>query len=305
MASHSSPLTLVVLAAGLGSRYGGLKQLDPLGPGGATLMDYSLYDAIRAGFARAVFILRKDIVDEFERTIGVRYRTGLKVETVCQHLDALPPGFSAPETRSRPWGTVQAVLMAREILSGPFALLNADDVYGREAIQVAADFLRQGRSGSTLQGVVGFRLESTASPSGGVSRAVLSQGVDGSLREVLEVDDLVRTAVGDYQGRLRGQPTRVEASALVSMNLWAFTPAILPVLDNAFRRFLSTRPGDTAELRVAEAVQEGLVRQEVEVRVLPTASQWCGVTHPADRDWVRARLEEQVRSGAYPERLWG
>lgn len=301
---HSSPLTLVVLAAGLGSRYGGLKQLEPLGPGGATLIDYSLHDGLRAGFTRVVFVIRAEIEAEFERKVGARYRDRFEVGTVCQRVDRVLPGFTTPTTRSLPWGTVHAVLATRALLGGPFAVLNADDLYGPEAIQQAAEFLRHSTPGSTQHAVVGFRLEATGSPSGGVTRAILAHGVDGLLRDVLEMEDLVRTAGGDYEGRLKGESARVEASGLVSMNMWAFRPGIFPVFESAFRRFLATTPGDTAELRISEAVQEGIARREIEVRVLPTTSRWCGVTHPADRDWVRARLEELVRIGVYPQRLW-
>ena len=298
------PLTLLFLAAGLGSRFGGLKQLEPLGPHGATLMDYSIFDALQAGFTRVVFVIRDEIVDEFERTVGARYRGTLDVETVCQRLDALPPGVSSPAGRTRPWGTAQAVLAARDRLHGPFAVLNADDCYGRAAIEELGAFLQRSAAGAAEHAVVGYRLDLTESPSGGVNRALLRCDADGMLLEVLELADLSRTASGEYAGLRDGRPERVPAGSLVSMNLWGFTQAILPVLDGALRRFLEARPAPTAELRVADAVQEGIDRHEAVVRVLPTTSRWCGVTHPSDRDWVRATLSELVRGGVYPERMW-
>jgi hypothetical protein len=266
-------------------------------------MDYSIYDALQAGFTRVVFVVRAAFLSEFEGTIGSRYRNRLVVETVTQELDALPAGFSVPLGRTRPWGTVQAVLAAQDRLMGPFAVLNADDLYGREAIGQVADFLRRAAVGSTEHAVVGYRMDRTGGPSGSVNRALLTLRPDGTLRELWELQDLVPTADGDYEGRLMDERKRVARDAFVSMNLWAFTPAILPVLEGAFRRFLERHPGDEAELRLADAVQEGIDRQEATVRVLPTMSRWCGVTHPSDRDWVRATLAELVRGGAYPERL--
>lgn len=304
MVKREKPLTVLFLAAGLGTRFGGLKQLEPLGPSDATLMDYSIHDALRAGFTRVVFVVRSAFRAEFEATISARYRDRLEVETVSQEMDDLPTGFSPPPSRRRPWGTVQAVLAARNHLSNPFAVLNADDFYGREAIGQVSAFLHRAGAGSTEHAVVGYRMDRTGSPSGSVNRALLALEPDGTLREVCELQDLVPTAEGDYEGRLKDETPRVARDALVSMNLWAFTPAILPVLERAFRRFLERHPGDEAELRLAEAVQEGVVRGEATVRVLPTMSRWCGVTHPHDRDWVRGTLGELVRSGEYPERLW-
>jgi NDP-sugar pyrophosphorylase family protein len=265
-------------------------------------MDYSIHDALRAGFTRVVFVVRAAFLGAFEATVGARYRDKLLVETVSQEIDDLPAGFAVPTGRTRPWGTVQAVLSARDHLTGPFAVLNADDLYGREAIAQVGEFLRQAEAGSTDHAVVGYRMDLTGSPWGSVNRALLALAPDGTLREVLELQDLVPTGES-YEGRLKGEPKRVARDSLVSMNLWAFTPTILPVLEGAFRRFLERHPGDEAELRVADAVQEGIVRREATVRVLPTTSRWCGVTHPQDRDWVRGTLAELVRRGEYPERL--
>ncbi len=202
----TAPLTLVVLAAGMGSRYGGLKQLDPLGPGGATLMDYSVYDAWRAGFTRVVFVIRPDIAAEFAATVSDRYLSRLQIETAHQRLDAVPAGFVLPAARTRPWGTTQAVLAAAPKLSGPFAVLNADDFYGRQSLQAVADFLRRAPLDGHHHAVVGYRLDATASPAGGVNRALLEQAADGHLRHITELRELTRTADGELRGPGRPRP---------------------------------------------------------------------------------------------------
>lgn len=297
-------LTLLLLAAGLGSRYGGLKQLDPIGPGGATLMDYTVWDAWHAGFRRAVFVIRPEMATAFDETIRPRYEQRLEVVAAEQRLDDLPPGVTVPVGRQRPWGTTHAVLSAKRYLPGSFAVVNADDCYGAEAIAATARFLRAARPGSLRQAVVGFRLDRTLSPSGGVNRALLERGPGDELRSVVEVSGIVADGAGAYLGHAGGREITLPADALVSMNLWAYTPAILPSLSAAFDRFLAGAPGDRSECYLPEAVREAIERREVTVTVLPTASRWCGVTYADDRGWVQAVLAEAVRTGAYPERLW-
>jgi UTP-glucose-1-phosphate uridylyltransferase len=295
-------LTLVVLAAGLGRRFGGLKQFEPVGPAGEALMDYSVLDAFRAGFTRAVFVVRRDIRDHFERSAAVRYRAHVEVVTVLQEGDALPSGCAARAGRQRPWGTAHAVLAAREAVTGPFAVLNADDLYGPEALGQVAAFLGAAHPGE--HAVIGYQLGLAVSPSGRVNRALLEHRADGTLLQVREVEDLVQDPDGWYSGRAAGAVIRLSPRALVSMNLWGFTPGIFPVLENALRRFLTEGPREEAECHLPGAVQDGVAGGTTRVRVLPTTSRWCGMTHPSDRDWVRSRVAELVSAGVYPERLW-
>lgn len=297
-------LSLVVLAAGIGSRYGGLKQLDPLGPGGATLMDYSVYDAWRAGFGRVVFVIRPDIAAEFAATISDRYRSRLEVATAHQRLDALPAGVALPAARTRPWGTTQAVLAAAPQLLGPFAVLNADDFYGRQSLQAVADFLRRTSLDSRCHAVVGYRLDATASPAGGVNRALLERGPDGRLQRITELRELTRTAEGNFLSTGGPGQRTVAADALVSMNLWGFALTILPALAEAFEAFLESGPGERDECYLPDAVQVAMARGQATVDVLPTSDHWCGVTYAEDRAWVGAALRSLVEQGLYPETLW-
>ncbi len=300
----SQPRSLVVLAAGLGSRYGGLKQLDPLGPGGTTLMDFSVFDAWRAGMERVVFVVRPDLASGFAETLVNRYRSRLEVLSAEQRLDDLPRGQVPPASRSRPWGTTQAVLAAGPKVDGPFAVLNADDFYGREAIETIAGFLGQAEPAPTTHAVAGYRLAATASPAGGVNRARLDLDAEARLLRVTELRDLVRTGDGDFTGSDGGTALSVAADTLVSMNLWGFQPSILPVLTEAFDRFLASKPDDRQESYLPDAVQSGITSGALSVRVLPTTSRWCGVTYAADRGWVGAELRAMVERGEYPEELW-
>jgi len=297
-----APLTLLVLAAGLGSRYRGPKQLEPMGPGGATLMDYSIYDAQAAGFSRVVFVIREEIAEVFERVIGRRYRKRLDMAVAYQRLADLPAGLAVPPGRTRPWGTTQAVLAAREQIPGPFAVLNADDFYGREALAAIGGFLRA-EPAAGRYAVVGYRLEQTASAAGGVNRAVLERRSDGMLERAVEVRGLTWASEGRFRGEVEGAPRIVAADALVSMNLWGFTPAVCPDLAAGFERFLRNLPDDNAEYYLPQAVEELLRTGRARVAVLPTSSRWCGVTYSADRPWVEATLRELVAAGIYPEEL--
>lgn len=295
-------LTLVVLAAGLGSRFGGLKQLEPVGPGGATLMDYSVYDAVRAGFERVVFVIRPEMQEAFDSTIGARYRHRLAVTAVTQRPEDLPAGFTLPPDRKKPWGTGQALLAAREEVTGPFAVLNADDFYGREAFAEVAEFLRTPQAIDTFA-VVGYRLDLTASREGGVNRALLELDRRGHLAHIVEVKNLAPASPGRFRGEVEAEPRIVPADALVSMNLWGLTPAVFPRLLRGFEAFLSRHPGPRAEYYLPEAIQEMLSEGGVAVQVLPTESRWCGMTHPGDRARVEQFLRERVAVGEYPAEL--
>jgi hypothetical protein len=241
---------------------------------------------------------------EVEPLLRSRLGGRLEVHTAHQSLADLPAGHARDPGRTRPYGTTHAVLAARHLLVGSFAVLNADDCYGRDAITVAARFLQTAGPGARHHAVVGFRLADAVGPSGGVNRAELVTAADGALLRATEIRDITRTASGDFQGRVGTEARRLRADTLVSMNLWAFSPEILRPLAGAFGRFLDQGPAENAECTLPDSVQEAISRGEATVEVLPTTSRWCGVTHPGDREWVALELQQAVLRGEYPERLW-
>ncbi len=288
-------LTLVVLAAGMGSRYGGLKQIDPVGPSGETVLDYAVFDAMRAGFTRVLFVIRRDFEALFREKIGGRYTGRVQVDYVFQSLDALPPGSTPPPGREKPWGTGHAVWCAREAISGNFAVINADDFYGADSFAQLAGFLQK-RAGSDFA-MVGFRLANTLSEHGVVSRGVTTCGSDGRLQSIVEQVGIAPQEVGP--GR------KYSGEEFVSMNCWGFTPALFPALDAQFNTFLATRANDPkAEFYLPAAVSAMIGKGEASVRVLPTTSTWFGVTYREDKPRVQVAIGELVQAGKYPASLW-
>jgi hypothetical protein len=306
--------SLLVLAAGLGSRYGGLKQLDPVGPSGETLLDYAVFDAVRAGFGRVIFVIRHDFAAEFREKVGARYAGRVAVDYAFQSLDLLPPGFAPPAGREKPWGTGHAVWCAREAVRENFAVINADDFYGAEALQKLGEFL-QGSQISNLKSQIqptqtrpaayaqaefalaGYRLAHTLSAHGPVSRGVCEVGADGVLASITEETNLSPADVGP--GR------KFSGDEIVSMNCWGFTPALLPALDAQLAEFLRDHGGQAkAEFYLPAAVSVMIARGEARGRVLPTTGTWFGVTHREDKPRVQAALAELVRRGDYPGKLF-
>jgi len=298
------PPTLVVLAAGVGSRFGGPKQLEPVGPGGATLMDYAVFDAVRSGFGKVVFVIRPELAATFAAEILPRFAGLVAVGTALQ-TPAVPPGFTRPADRTKPWGTAHAVLAAAGAVHEPFAVVNADDFYGREAYDAIAAFLREPPdSGPPAYAIAGFPLARTVSAVGSVNRAVCDVSADGWLTSVREVLDISADSAGGYRGADHGTLRRFSGSEPVSMNLWAFTPDVFPQLEAGFASFLADPDGlERREYLIPALVQQLLARGAARVRVLPTDSPWTGITHPADRPLVAARLRALVAAGSYPEDL--
>lgn len=298
--------TLFVLAAGMGSRYGGLKQLDPLGPQGQTIMDYSIFDAIRAGFGKVVFVIRKDFEEDFRRSILSKYEGHIPVEVVFQSTDKLPEGYTCPEERTKPWGTNHAVMMGADVINEPFAVINADDFYGRDAFAViAADLMRE-RTSKGDYSMVGFRVGNTMSENGSVSRGVCSVNADGNLTKVVE-----RTGIAyDEDHRIcfldeNNEPEYLDPSTPVSMNLWGFTPDYFSYSDREFRRFLDkclTTP--KAEFYIPTAIDTLINSGEATVKVLDTTSRWFGVTYAADRQGVVDKLAALHAAGEYPDTMF-
>lgn len=298
--------TLFVLAAGMGSRYGGLKQLDPLGPQGQTIMDYSIFDAIRAGFGKVVFVIRKDFEEDFRRSILSKYEGHIPVEVVFQSTDKLPEGYTCPEERTKPWGTNHAVMMGADVIDEPFAVINADDFYGRDAFAViAADLMRE-RSRKGDYSMVGFRVGNTMSENGSVSRGVCSVNADGNLTKVVE-----RTGIAyDEAHRIcfldeNNETEYLDPSTPVSMNLWGFTPDYFSYSDREFRRFLDkclTTP--KAEFYIPTAIDTLINSGEATVKVLDTTSRWFGVTYAADRQGVVDKLAALHAAGEYPDTMF-
>ncbi len=301
--------TLLVLAAGMGSRYGGLKQLVPIGPQGETMLDYAVFDALRAGFGRVVFVIRSDFAAQFQAQVCAHYAGQIEVACVFQDLQDVPSGFLVPATRIKPWGTVHAVLAARALLQGAFAVINGDDFYGRDAYRRMVEFFSTMNNRATSPhpcAMVGYKIESTLSSNGGVNRGICVER-DGVLVSVEEHTDIALESDGLCHGRnLRGQRVTVPRQAVCSMNFWGFTPSVLAPLAEGFARFLQQRGNDAqAECYIPTLVDQLVQQGQISCHILATDGDWFGVTYPQDRATCVAQIRALITRGAYHSPLWG
>lgn len=296
------PPTLLVMAAGMGSRYGGLKQIEAVGPSGETIIDYSIFDAMRAGFGKLVFIIRKDIEQAFKEVVGARFEKRIAVEYVFQDLSKIPAGFSVPAGRTKPWGTTQAILMAADAVKEPFAVINADDFYGAESYQVMSKHLQ---AGSGDYSMVGFVLRNTLSEFGTVARGVCRVGGDNYLEQVVELTSIAREGDHAKDTASDGTVTMLTGDEPVSMNMFGFTPQIFGKLEQYFTTFLKQNGTDLKkECYIPSTVNEMLVAGEAKVKVLRSNDSWFGVTYREDHAHVVESIQNLVKSGKYPESLW-
>lgn len=298
--------TLFVLAAGMGSRYGGLKQLDGLGPNGETIMDYSIFDAIRGGFGKIVFVIRKDFEEDFRKKIISKYENHIPVEVVFQSIDKLPEGFTCPAERVKPWGTNHAVLMGKEVIREPFAVINADDFYGRDSFAVIGKFLSELLEGAkNTYCMVGFRVGNTLSESGTVARGICSTDENRHLTTVVERTEIMRiNGVVSYKDE-NGEWVGIEDNTPVSMNMWGFTPDYFNYSEEYFIDFLKENiDKPKAEYYIPLMVNKLINDGTATVEVLDTTSCWFGVTYAADRQGVVDKLQALADSGEYPSKLF-
>lgn len=300
--------TLLLLAAGMGSRYGGLKQLDGLGPNGETIMDYSIYDAVKAGFGKIVFVIRKDFENDFREKILSKYEGHVDAELCFQSVDALPEGFTCPEGRQKPWGTNHAVLMAKDIIHEPFCVINCDDFYNRDCFMAIGKFLAELPEGSkNTYAMVGFRIGNTLSENGTVARGICSKDDCDCLTTVVERTEIMRVDGPICYKDEQGQWVAVDDNTPVSMNVWGFTPDYFEHSEAYFREFLSepkNMENLKAEFFIPLMVNKLIVEGTATVTVLDTTSKWFGVTYSADRDDVVARIQQLVDDGIYPSKLF-
>lgn len=299
--------TLVVLAAGLGSRYGGLKQIDPVGQSGETILDYSVFDAVRSGFGRVVFVIRREIEDAFRQAVLPRFSGRIEAAVAHQELDLLLAGCGVPAGRVKPWGTGHAILVCAPLVHGPFAVINADDFYGRPAYETLAGFFRGAPAGGIpAYAMVGFRLGRTLSDHGAVARALCRADEAGWLQEIREWTGIGKTPAGIGQCDAAGNFHAFSGDELVSMNMWGFTPAVFAQLEELFAAFFRERGGDPkAEFYIPSAVQTLIRLGLARVRVLAADSPWFGITYREDHPQVAARIRALVEAGEYPASLWG
>ncbi|MDD6701128.1 MAG: nucleotidyltransferase [Muribaculaceae bacterium] len=297
--------TLFILAAGMGSRYGGLKQLDGLGPSGETIMDYSVYDALRAGFGKIVFVIRHDFEQEFREKIISRYEGHVPVEVVFQDLNNLPEGFTAPEGRTKPWGTGHAVLMGKDVIHEPFAVINADDYYGADSFRVLADFLTSVAGKSNTYGMVGFNISNTLSENGGVSRGYCKVDEQGYLTDVTECHGIERKDGKLIHVLADGSVADFPENASVSMNMWGFTPDYFQYSEEAFVEFLKVNGKELkSEFYIPSVVNDLIKQGKISLKVEKTSSRWFGVTYAADRAATVAEFKRLVDEGVYPSPLF-
>ena len=299
---------LVIMAAGIGSRFGkGIKQLAPVGPNGEIIMEYSIYDALEAGFKKVVFIIRKDLEEEFRAVIGNKIEQITEVEYAFQSLEDLPDGFEKPADRTKPWGTGQAVLAAKNVLSEPFMVINADDYYGKEAYVKVHDYLVQEQPEDGLLHIcmAGFRLGNTLSDNGSVTRGVCHIE-NGALTGVTETHDIYKTENGAESRNADGTAEELDVNSLVSMNMWGLTPAFMDVLEKGFVEFLQNL--DAADIRkeylLPEMIDRLIKEGKAKVDVLDTKDTWFGVTYQEDKEVVIAAFDRLAKEGVYPETLY-
>jgi NDP-sugar pyrophosphorylase family protein len=297
--------TLLILAAGMGSRYGGLKQLDGLGPNGETIMDYSIYDAIQAGFGKVVFVIRKSFEKEFNELIVSKFKNLIDVELVYQELDKVPEGCTYSSEREKPWGTNHALLMAKDVIHEPFGVINADDFYGRESYFILADFLRSVENKQNEYCMIGYRVGNTLSESGPVSRGICVADENNFLKDVVE-----RTHIVEKGGTIiyldeNGKEVAIHPNVPVSMNMWGFTPDYFDYSWEAFKKFLTENGQNIkAEFYIPTVVNQLIHENKVSCKILDTPSKWFGVTYSNDRPQTVLKINELIRKGVYPEKLF-
>ncbi|MCK9292104.1 MAG: sugar phosphate nucleotidyltransferase [Bacteroidales bacterium] len=297
--------SLLIMAAGMGSRYGSLKQLDHFGPSGETIMDYSIYDALRAGFGKVVFIIRESFAEEFEQLIIKKIKPFIQVEWVFQETDKLPQGFLCPEGRTKPWGTAHAALMAKDSIQEPFAVINGDDFYGSTAFQTMAGFLNGITATDTLYALIGYPLGATVSSFGSVSRGICEHDTQNLLTKITE-----RTNIRYEEGEIiftdeHGQSQVVAANTPVSMNFWGFSPAWFKQTENIFIEFLKDHGNSlSSEFYIPFVVDQLIQQKTATVEVLKTQAKWFGVTYKEDKPQVKQQLQMLIDTGHYPPELW-
>ena len=297
-------ISLVIMAAGMASRYGGMKQLEPVGPSGEIIMDYSIHDAVEAGFNKVVFIIREDFAEEFKETIGKRTEQFVEVEYVNQDLTILPEGYSVPADRTKPWGTAHAVLCCKDVISEPFAVINADDYYGKEAFVKMYDYLLSSKPDECC--MVGFILKNTLSDNGTVTRGICEANEQGYLTAIAETSNVYREGDIARGDNLHGKNLEINLNSIVSMNMWGFHPSFIETLLNNFKPFLdSICDGDVKKEYLLPILIGELVRNnKISVKVLQSLDNWFGVTYKEDREVVVQSFKKLVEQGVYPKSLF-
>lgn len=298
--------TLLILAAGMGSRYGSLKQMDGIGPNGEAILDYSIYDAIRGGFGKVVFVIRHSFEKEFKEVFNnERFGGKIDVDYVFQELDYLPEGFSVPEGREKPWGTNHAVMMAAKAINTPFAVINADDFYGADAFRVMGESLTALAGEKNRYCMVGYLLKNTMSDYGSVSRGACSADAEGNLVDIVELTHIVKAGDGAEYKDSEGIMHPVSIDTIVSMNMFGFTPDYFEYSEALFKEFLTERKGELkAEYFIPLVVNSLIESKTVTMKVLSSTAEWFGVTYKEDRPLVVSKLEALAEDGSYPQKLW-
>lgn len=296
--------TLVILAAGMGSRFGGLKQVEPVGPNGEAIIDYTIFDAIRAGFGKVVFIIRENFADAFKEKFDAKLKGKIEVEYVYQELNKLPEGFALPEGREKPWGTAHAILMAKDVVAEPFCALNADDFYGKNGFQVLADYLTSSDNQSEYA-MVGYKLKNTLSDFGSVSRGICDVDENQNLVKIQEVTKIFKKDDAAVSVEADGSERPMTGEESASMNMWGFQPSIFKALETKFVDFLKAEiDKPKSEMFIPSVVFEMIQDKDASVKVLSADSPWFGVTYKEDKPVVVAKIQKLIEEGVYPEKLW-
>ena len=297
--------TLLILAAGIGSRYGGMKQIDRVGPSGEAIIDYSIYDAIRAGFGRVVLIIRKNIEDEVRDFFEHKLAGRIKMDFVYQEMDMIPSGLSYPPERNKPWGTAHAIWVAAGAIHEPFVVINADDFYGRNSYKIVTNYLaRESLDDHTNFCMIGYKIKNTLSEFGTVSRGICVANDQSFLQAITERPEIGKKN-GDIYYKDDNQDVPLTGEELVSMNIWGFTPVIFKLLEKRFKDFIRTNAGNIkAELYIPTAMNDIVKHIEASVKILPVSDKWFGITYRKDKPPAEENIRKLIRHGVYPENLW-
>lgn len=296
--------TLVILAAGMGSRYGSLKQIDKFGPAGETIIDYSIYDALKAGFGKIVFVIRKSIEREFRAVIGKRYEGKVPIEYVFQELDNLPEGFVVPDNREKPWGTAHAVLMATDVVKEPFAIINGDDFYGQGSFKIMHDYLYPLNPNEIHGNIVGYVLKNTLSDNGKVSRGICIVDEENNLQEITERTDIYKKSDGGAYFVEDEKNFDLSGNEIVSMNLMGFTPKVFELIKSEFVQFLNEKGKELKSEFYIPSILDKMQKNGNQIPVLLTKDEWFGVTYQEDKEGTRESILKLVKGGVYPKKLW-